>query len=73
MSLTLFALWAGPIGTWGFADYAVALVILAGIVAAVAIGVKALGLQVPTWVVQLFWVVVIVFCVVAVIRLLASM
>lgn len=69
----LFALWNGPIGTWGIADYAIAIVIIAGIVAVATIGLRRLGITIPDWLVQVFWVLVVVFVIVAAIRLLASM
>lgn len=69
----LFALWSGPVGTWGIADFAIGLVVICGIIAAVVVGVRAMGLEIPGWVKHLAWIVVIVFAVVAVIKILAMM
>jgi hypothetical protein len=70
---SLFAIWQGAIGTWGVADYAIAIVIIAGIIAALFIGLRQLGIAIPGWLVQVFWVLVVVFVIVAAIRILASM
>lgn len=67
---SIFALWQG---TWGIADYAIMIVIIAGIIAAVTVGVKAMGLAIPAWFIQILWILVIVFVVVAAIRILTSM
>jgi hypothetical protein len=71
----LLALWqgSGQMGTWGVADWAIAIVIIAGIAAAVFLALRQLGVAIPAWVIQLFWILVVVFVVVAAIRLLASM
>lgn len=67
----LSLLW--PAGPWGAADYAIWIIIIAGIIAALFIGLRQLKIEIPGWVIQLFWVIVVVFVIVGAIRLLASM
>jgi hypothetical protein len=74
LGLGLFAqtVSTGPWG-WGWANLATGIVIVAGIAAALWIGLRHLGIQIPQIAVQLFWVVVIVFFVVLAIKVIASM
>lgn len=52
---------------------ALAIVVIAGIVALVAIGLRKLGITIPDWIVQVFWVVVAVVVICAAIKVVASM
>lgn len=49
------------------------IVIAAACIAAGYVGLKQLKIDVPPWAVQLFWIVVVTFCVVFAIRLLIRM
>lgn len=71
--LSLFALWSGPIQTWGVADFAVAVVIIAALIALVWIALAEFNVGVPPWVIKVFWVVVVAAVVIFAIRLVASM
>lgn len=69
----LFALWSGPIGTWGIADWAVATLVAGGIVAIVGICLRAMGVSPPPWLVQILWILLIVVVGVAAIIFLSRL
>jgi hypothetical protein len=73
--LSLLAQAARPVlpWGWGFAELAIFVVVVAGIVALVWIGLRAMGVSPPSWVVQALWVVAIVFCICLLIRVIASL
>lgn len=54
-------------------EIAIAIVIIAGIVALVFIGTRAMGISIPQWFIQAFWVVIICFVIIIAIRLVMSM
>jgi hypothetical protein len=55
------------------AGWAIWLVILIAVVAAVYVGAGAMGVAIPRWVVTLFWIVIAAVVVIGVIRFLASL
>lgn len=59
--------------SWSIGQIAIAVVILAGLIAIVFIGLRAMGIQPPPWVLQIGWVLIIVFVVVLAIKILLSM
>jgi hypothetical protein len=54
------------------AGWAIWLIVLAGIVVITYVGLTALGVAIPGWVVTIFWVVLVVVVVVAAIKFLAT-
>ena len=70
---TLFALWQGPVSTWGIGEIAIAIVIIAAVVALVYIALQQFGVAIPPWVIKIFWICVVAFCVIFAIRLVMSM
>lgn len=70
--MNLLALY-GPIGTWGIGEYAIAIVAIAAIVALVFIALRKFGIAIPDWIVQIFWVLIVAFVVIAAIRIVMSM
>lgn len=60
------------LGGWGIIDIAIAIVVIAGVVALVYVACRQLGVEIPAWVIQVFWIVVVVLVVVFAIRLIAS-
>lgn len=56
----------------GVAGLAIWIIILAAVVAIVFIATKAMGVTIPGWVIQVFWVVVIAVVCIAAIKLLLS-
>lgn len=60
--------WQGAIGGW-----AIVLLIIAGIVAVALIAMRAIGVQPPSWVVQILWVLLIVCVGVVAIKFLMSL
>ena len=59
--------------SWSLGQIAIAVVILAGLVAIVFIGLRAMHVEPPAWVLQIGWVLIIVFVVVLAIKILLSM
>lgn len=70
----LFSLLAA--GPWGmsFVDLAILIIIVAGICAIVyVVLVKAMGVQIPSWFINILWIVLAVFVGIVAIKLIASM
>lgn len=65
--------WQGGISNWGFAEFAAAIVIVAGLIAVVAIALRKLGLTFPDWAWQIGVVVVVVLVALFAIRMIANM
>lgn len=73
MYATMLALFQGPIQTWGIGDFLIAVVIVCGAVAVAYIACKAMGVMPPPWLIQIFWIVLIVVVAIFAIRLILSM
>lgn len=58
-------------GGWG--GLAIAIIILAAVFIIVAIALRQMGVAIPAWVQQVFWVVVVAFVCIAAIKFLLSM
>lgn len=59
--------------TWSWGGLAAAIVIVCGLIALVAIAMRALKIVPPPWFIEALWVIVIVAVLVCAIRLVASM
>lgn len=61
--------WVG----WGFAEFIIAIIVLAAIIAVMYVALRQFGITIPGWVIQIFWILVV--CVVAIlaIRFLMSL
>lgn len=57
-------------GAWGIGEIVIAVILIAAVVAILFIAVNAMGVQIPNWVVQIFWVVVIAVVAILAIRFL---
>ncbi len=57
----------------GIGQLAIYVVIIAALVALVFVALRQFGIQIPAWVVQVFWILVVAFVVILAIRLLLSM
>lgn len=74
--LSLLAQVARPIlpWGWGFAELAIAVIIIAGIVGIVwVVLVKGMGIVPPSWFVTILWIMLAVFVGVLAIRVIASL
>lgn len=71
--MNLFALWSGPIGTWGIADWAVAILVAGGIIAVVGICLRAMEMTPPPWLIKILWVLLIVVVGVAAVLFLSRL
>lgn len=58
---------------WTIGHVCIAIVVLAGIIALMYIGLNRLGVSIPDWVVQVFWVLIVVVVIVLAIRLLMGL
>ena len=70
--LALFAqnaVWTG----WGIGQIAIAIIIVAAIVAIVYVALRKMGVSIPDWVVQIFWIVVVAFVCIVAIRFVLTM
>lgn len=56
-----------------FVQLAIWIVVIAAVVALVYVALRKFGIQIPEWVVQVFWIVVVAFVVIFAIKLVASM
>lgn len=61
------------IGTLSIAQIAIAAIIIAGVIAIAYIAMKALGVQPPSWVIQVLWVLLIVVVCVLAVKFLVSL
>jgi hypothetical protein len=52
---------------------AICVVMIAAVVALVYIALRKFGVAIPDWVVQVFWVLVVAFVIIAAIRVVSSM
>lgn len=52
---------------------AIAIVIIAACVALVFVALRQFGIQIPSWVQQVFWIVIVAFVVIAAIKLILSL
>jgi hypothetical protein len=57
---------------WSLANMLIAIVVIAACVALVYVALKQFGIQIPQWVIQCFWIVVVAFVIIACIRLVLS-
>lgn len=71
--MNLFALWQGPVATWGIADIAIAIVVIAAICALVYVALKQFGVSIPEWVKHVAWILVVAFVIIMAIRIVAGM
>ncbi len=55
---------------WSFKQVVIGIVIIAGLVALVYIALGQLGVAIPLWVIQVFWVLLVVVVIVAAIKFL---
>lgn len=69
----MIAMFVGPVGSWSIAEFAIAIVAIAAIVALVYVALNKFGVQIPDWVKQVFWIIVVAFVVIFAIKLVASM
>jgi hypothetical protein len=76
---SLLALWfaqavrAGPFWGWGLAELLIAVVVVAAAVALVYIALRQFKYEIPAWVIQVFWIVVVAFVVILAIRFVMSL
>jgi len=72
-AMTLLADWGGSIRTWSFIDFAKLVIIVIAVCAVVFVACKAMGVAVPSWLVQIGIIVVVAFVAIVAITMLASM
>lgn len=61
------------LGGLTLAELLIAVVVIAACVALVYVALKQFGVTIPPWVVQVFWIVVVAFVVIAAIRLVFAL
>ncbi len=69
----MLALFSGPIATWSLVDFIIAIIIIAGCVGILYVFLGVAGVQIPPWVIRVFWIVVACVVCIFAIRLIASM
>lgn len=52
---------------------AIAVILIGAVAAIVVVAIRAMGLQIPAWVITMFWIVLVAFVAIFAIRFLASM
>lgn len=57
---------------WSFADLLIAIVVVAAVVGVVVVALRVFGVVIPSWVVQIFWIVACAFIAIVAIRLIVS-
>lgn len=67
------ALFNGPMHAWGFVDFLIFIVIVAACIALMYVALRQFGVQIPPWVMQVFWIVVVAVVVIFAIRFVAGL
>ena len=62
-----------PIGQWSIVEFIIAAIIVIAVIAVLFIYLRAQGVTLPPWIIQIFWVVVAAFVAIIAIRFLMSM
>lgn len=70
---TLFAIFSGPVSGWSIGEIAIAIVAIAAIVALVCVALNKFGIQIPDWVKQVLWIVVVAVVVILAIRFIMNL
>lgn len=65
-------MFAAMIQAWSFGDLAIAVVLIAAVVALVYVALHQFGVAIPSWVQQVFWIVIVAFVVIVAIKLVLS-
>lgn len=60
-------------GAWGIGDVAIAIVIIAAIVAIMYVALRVFGVAIPSWVIQIFWIVVVAIVAIIAIRFVLTL
>jgi hypothetical protein len=58
---------------YSLGQLAIAVVIIAAVVALVYVALRQFGITIPPWVVQVFWIIVVAFVVIAAIKIVLGM
>lgn len=58
---------------WSIGNIAIAVVVIAAVVALVYVALRAFKVEIPAWVIQVFWILIVAFVVIAAIKLVLSM
>lgn len=66
-------LFAQAIATWGILQWAIFIIVLAGIVGVVVVIVRATGVAVPAWIYTVLWICLAVLIGVVAVKFLASL
>lgn len=72
MSL-LLAMWERPMSAWSFFDFAKLVILVAAFCAIVFIALKAMGINLPQWLIQMLVVVAVAFVAIVCLVLISSM
>ncbi len=64
---------SAAIKSWSFVDILIGIIVIAAAIAIVFIVLKKLEIEIPSWVIQIFWIVVLCFVAILAIRLIFSM
>ncbi len=59
--------------TWGIGELLIFVIVIAACIGIAAIAVKASGINIPAWVIQIFWIVLVVVVAIFAIRFLLSL
>lgn len=62
----------GGIHSWSFGEFLIAIVIIAAAIAIACVAVRAFGLTIPAWLVQIFWIVIVCCVAIFAIRFVLS-
>lgn len=73
MLAALLGIFSGPVSAWSLADFLIAILMIAGAIAITFIILRVMQVQIPPWVIQIFWIVVAVCVGIFAIRFILSM
>ncbi len=73
MSLIALLAEGNPLAGWSFVQIIIAIIVIAGAVAILFLVFRKLGITIPDFVVQIFWIVVLIVIAVVAIKFIASL
>jgi hypothetical protein len=62
-----------PIQAWTFGEIAIAVVVIAAVIGLVMVACRQFGVAVPSWLVQVLWIVAVAFVCIVAIRIVLAM
>ncbi len=73
LAMLMFAIFSGPMGSWGLVDWVIAIIIAAAVIGIMYVLAGVFEIQIPPWLIKIFWIVVACVIGIGAIRFIASL